>query len=53
MHQLEYQKAYSKETVTKELHRFFETSDKPKILEIFTPSVENDLVLKDYFKYIQ
>ena len=53
MHQLEYQKAYSKETVTKELNRFFETSDKPKILEIFTPSAENDLVLKDYFKYIQ
>ena len=53
MHQLEYQKAYSTETVTKELSRFFETSEKPKILEIFTPSAENDLVLKDYFKYIQ
>ena len=53
MHQLEYQKSYSTETVTKELNRFFETSDKPKILEIFTPSAENDLVLKDYFKYIQ
>ena len=53
MHQLEYQKAYSTETVTKELNRFFETSEKPKILEIFTPSAENDLVLKDYFKYIQ
>lgn len=53
MHQLEYQKAYSTETVTKELSRFFETSEKPKILEIFTPSAENDQVLKDYFKYIQ
>jgi len=53
MHQLEYQKAYATETVTKELSRFFETSEKPKILEIFTPSAENDLVLKDYFKYIQ
>ena len=53
MHQLEYQKAYSTETVIKELSRFFETSEKPKILEIFTPSAENDLVLKDYFKYIQ
>jgi 2-succinyl-5-enolpyruvyl-6-hydroxy-3-cyclohexene-1-carboxylate synthase len=53
MHQLEYQKAYSTETVTKELNRFFETSEKPKILEIFTPSAENDLVLKEYFKYIQ
>ena len=53
MHQLEYQKAYSTETVIKELSRFFETSEKPKILEIFTPSAVNDLVLKDYFKYIQ
>jgi len=53
MHQLEYQKAYSTETVIKELSRFFETSKKPKILEIFTPSAVNNLVLKDYFKYIQ
>ncbi|WP_299668934.1 2-succinyl-5-enolpyruvyl-6-hydroxy-3-cyclohexene-1-carboxylic-acid synthase [uncultured Polaribacter sp.] len=53
MHEFEYQKAYSSETVEKELEGFFEASEKPKILEIFTPSAENDLVLKDYFKYIQ
>jgi 2-succinyl-5-enolpyruvyl-6-hydroxy-3-cyclohexene-1-carboxylate synthase len=53
MHQFEYQKAYSKETVAKELNGFFETSAKPKILEIFTPSAENDLILKTYFKHIQ
>ena len=53
MHQLEYKKAYSKETVATALNGFFETSEKPKIVEIFTPSAENDLVLKDYFKYIQ
>ena len=28
-------------------------SEKPKILEIFTPSEENDLILTAYFKYIQ
>jgi 2-succinyl-5-enolpyruvyl-6-hydroxy-3-cyclohexene-1-carboxylate synthase len=53
MHQFEYQKADSKETVAKELNGFFETSAKPKILEIFTPSAENDLILKTYFKHIQ
>ena len=53
MHQFEYQKAYSKETVAKELNGFFETSAKPKILEIFTPSAENDLILKTYFKHIR
>ena len=53
MHQFEYQKAYSKETVAKELNGFFETSSKPKILEIFTPSAENDLILKTYFKHIR
>jgi 2-succinyl-5-enolpyruvyl-6-hydroxy-3-cyclohexene-1-carboxylate synthase len=53
MHQFGYQKAYSTETVAKELEGFFETSKKPKILEIFTPSAENDLILKTYFKQIQ
>ena len=53
MHQFEYQRAYSTETVAHELNGFFETAEKPKILEIFTPSAENDLVLKDYFKQIQ
>jgi 2-succinyl-5-enolpyruvyl-6-hydroxy-3-cyclohexene-1-carboxylate synthase len=53
MHQFAYQKAYTTETVAQELNGFFETSEKPKILEIFTPSAENDLVLKDYFKQIQ
>jgi len=53
MHQFEYQQAFSTATVEKELKGFFETSEKPKILEIFTPSLENDTVLKDYFKYIK
>ncbi|WP_197026311.1 2-succinyl-5-enolpyruvyl-6-hydroxy-3-cyclohexene-1-carboxylic-acid synthase [Polaribacter sp. Hel_I_88] len=53
MHQFEYQQAFSTETVKKELIGFYETSEKPKILEIFTPSLENDSVLKDYFKYIK
>ncbi len=49
----DYQKASSTETVKQKLKSFYDLSDKPKILEIFTPSLENDTVLKDYFKYIQ
>ncbi|TMM28803.1 2-succinyl-5-enolpyruvyl-6-hydroxy-3-cyclohexene-1-carboxylic-acid synthase [Polaribacter aestuariivivens] len=53
MYNFEYVKAYSNETVTKGLQGFFKASEKPKILEIFTPNQENDLVLKEYFKYIK
>jgi 2-succinyl-5-enolpyruvyl-6-hydroxy-3-cyclohexene-1-carboxylate synthase len=53
MHGFEYQIAASTESVKNELKGFYEMSEKPKILEIFTPSAENDLVLKEYFKYIK
>tara|TARA_R110002167_G_scaffold66040_7_gene187021 strand:+ start:20958 stop:22778 length:1821 start_codon:yes stop_codon:yes gene_type:complete len=53
MYEFEYQKAFSSETVKNELVDFYKTSEKPKILEIFTPSAENDLILSAYFKYIQ
>ncbi|MGK0414933.1 MAG: 2-succinyl-5-enolpyruvyl-6-hydroxy-3-cyclohexene-1-carboxylate synthase [Polaribacter sp.] len=53
MYAFEYQQASSSATVKKELETFYKVSDKPKILEIFTPSLENDTILKDYFKYIQ
>ena len=53
MYNFDYLKADSTTTVTKELEGFYEKSEKPKILEIFTPSEENDLILKEYFKYIQ
>ncbi len=53
MYGLDYLKATSTETVAVQLKGFYEASEKPKILEIFTPSEENDLILKEYFKYIQ
>ena len=53
MYEFEYQKAYTSATVREQLKGFYETSEKPKILEIFTPSEENDLILKEYFKYIK
>ena len=53
MYDFEYQKAYSTNTVSEALKDFYTASNQPKILEIFTPSLENDSVLKDYFKYIK
>ena len=49
----EYRKAYSTETVDDSLNGFFDASEKPKILEIFTPSQENDRILKSYFKHLE
>ncbi len=53
MHGFSYFKAYSTETVEQVLTKFHNKSDNPSILEIFTPSSENDQKLKDYFKYIK
>lgn len=53
MHNFEYHQAFSTASVQKELENFYEVSNQPKILEIFTPSIENDTILKEYFKYIK
>ncbi|APZ46782.1 2-succinyl-5-enolpyruvyl-6-hydroxy-3-cyclohexene-1-carboxylic-acid synthase [Polaribacter reichenbachii] len=61
MYDFDYLQASSTETVTEALNGFYESDTeinseemkKPKILEIFTPSAENDLILKEYFKYIK
>ena len=53
MYGFDYLQASSTETVKEQIKGFYGASEKPKILEIFTPSKENDLILKEYFKYIQ
>ncbi|MDG1039178.1 MAG: thiamine pyrophosphate-dependent enzyme, partial [Polaribacter sp.] len=53
MHNFEYLQASSTKTVKEQLNAFFERAEKPRILEIFTPSMENHTILKDYFKYIK
>ena len=53
MHGFEYQVAATTENVDKELLGFYAPSEKPKILEIFTPSAKNNIVLTAYFKYIK
>ncbi|MGB8703562.1 MAG: 2-succinyl-5-enolpyruvyl-6-hydroxy-3-cyclohexene-1-carboxylate synthase, partial [Gillisia sp.] len=53
MYGFEYAKATSSEEVEKELNSFFSVSEKPKILEIFTPRKVNDEVLLEYFNFMK
>ncbi|NNT73115.1 2-succinyl-5-enolpyruvyl-6-hydroxy-3-cyclohexene-1-carboxylic-acid synthase [Flavobacterium sp. IMCC34852] len=50
MYQLDYSTASNEETLTKGLKQLFENNDKPAILEIFTPTRENNKLLLNYFK---
>ncbi|WP_333878281.1 2-succinyl-5-enolpyruvyl-6-hydroxy-3-cyclohexene-1-carboxylic-acid synthase [Flavobacterium sp.] len=50
MYRLEYITAHNHETLAQSLKHFFTISDQPAILEVFTPTRENDLRLKEYFK---
>ncbi len=49
MYGLEYQKASSLATIEDKLESFYNESEQAKILEVFTPSNQNDIVLKEYF----
>lgn len=50
MYQFHYTTASDTKSLLKGMKQLFATNDKPCILEIFTPTRENDKVLKDYFK---
>jgi 2-succinyl-5-enolpyruvyl-6-hydroxy-3-cyclohexene-1-carboxylate synthase len=50
MHGFSYCAVNSIVEIERELESFYESSDKPKLLEILTPSSLNDEVLKEYFK---
>ncbi len=52
MYGFEYSTAHDSESLEKGLSGFYE-GDHPKLLEIFTPSDQNDLVLKDYINYLR
>ena len=42
--------ASTKETLHHELKAFLNENEQPQILEVFTPTLENDRWLKNYFK---
>jgi len=52
MYGLEYTAVDSTEGLRETLSLFFDKGPAPRVLEIFTPSAENALVLKKYFEYI-
>ncbi|GGD26788.1 2-succinyl-5-enolpyruvyl-6-hydroxy-3-cyclohexene-1-carboxylic-acid synthase [Flavobacterium orientale] len=52
MYCMKYTKASSIESLKQELTPFFANSEQPQILEVFTPTYDNDKLLKDYFKNV-
>lgn len=52
MHNLNYFSVNTEKNLNDALDKFFSESDKPGLLEIFTPRQENDKVLKEYFRQI-
>jgi len=52
LHNTEYQLATEEVEVLKALEHFYDTSDRPKLLEIKTPSDVNDQILRAYFDFI-
>lgn len=53
MYNLDYVSANDEATLTTELTGFFETSQRPKILEVFTPREINDGILLKYFDFLK
>jgi 2-succinyl-5-enolpyruvyl-6-hydroxy-3-cyclohexene-1-carboxylate synthase len=53
MYQIEYTSAKDEESLNKELEEFYGVSAGPRLLEVFTPSEVNDVVLLEYFEYIK
>ncbi|MEW4924130.1 thiamine pyrophosphate-binding protein [Algibacter sp. 2305UL17-15] len=53
MYNFEYVSASEKNQLTDQLSLFFEDSDTPKLLEVFTPKNLNDEILLEYFKFIK
>lgn len=50
MYQFEYLKASDMESLEKGIENLYTQNDAPVILEVFTPTYENDVILKQYFK---
>ncbi len=53
LYNFEYGKAESEDEIQKNLNTFFDLSEKPKLLEIFTPRKLNDKVLLEYFSFMK
>ncbi len=52
MYDFEYYQASDETTLDREFKKFYNVSDKPKLMEINTPRLKNDKILMDYFNFI-
>ncbi|WP_460219095.1 2-succinyl-5-enolpyruvyl-6-hydroxy-3-cyclohexene-1-carboxylic-acid synthase [Psychroserpens sp. MEBiC05023] len=53
MFQFEYKTAHNEEDLELSLNQFYKESNRPQLLEVFTPRTENDEILLNYFKFIK
>ena len=53
MYGFDYVTAKDENQLEAQLNAFYNESEKPKLLEIFTPARMNDKILLDYFKYVK
>ncbi|WP_179345180.1 2-succinyl-5-enolpyruvyl-6-hydroxy-3-cyclohexene-1-carboxylic-acid synthase [Winogradskyella ursingii] len=53
MYSFDYSKAENASDLDVEFQSFYNTSEQPKLLEVFTPSTLNDEVLLNYFKFLK
>ncbi|MEX1382088.1 2-succinyl-5-enolpyruvyl-6-hydroxy-3-cyclohexene-1-carboxylic-acid synthase [Lutibacter sp.] len=53
MYNFNYATAANEDELKKELNGFYNECENPKLLEIFTPREENDLILKAYFNNLK
>lgn len=53
MYNFKYENATNTEEIQHSLETFFDEAEAPKLLEIFTPRIINDKVLKGYFKHLK
>ncbi len=52
MYDFEYYQASDETTLDRKFKKFYNVSDKPKLMEINTPRLKNDKILMDYFNFI-
>ena len=53
MYGFNYSHASSEDQLVVALSDFYDVSESPKLLEVFTPARDNDAILLDYFKYVR
>lgn len=53
MYGFDYLKASNEETLKEKMNHLFSQNEKPIILEVFTPTLQNDSILLNYFKELR